>query len=445
LILVLWIFAALTLFMFTTLRASQVDHRISAGSADRFRALEVARSGIESVLADLLEDDSPADGPWDLWYDDPGRYEGASLPGDGGGTMGGAGDDLPYGRFTVFAGDPSSPDLPLRYGAEDESGKINLNTATRDMLLALSPRMTEEIADAILDWRDGDSKPGPAGAEDSYYLTLAPPYRCKNAPFESVEELLLVRGVDAMLLYGEDWNRNGMLDPAENDGEANDPPDDGDGELDRGLWHLCTVWSYDRNLTNDGRARVNINTASDAQLRSALGSVLTGDQIKAIVSGRSKGGYPSTAALLDLAGWDARAFQAAADLVTVTDGKTLPGLVNVNTAPREVLLALPGMTEDLADAAVAFRSRSQAPLANIGWLLNVMDKAALQRIASRVTVRSAQFAIQSVGWIPNARGVPPVYARVWAVYDMADGGPLLRAWKDLTPLGFPYPLGEEAQ
>ena len=77
------------------------------------------------------------------------------------------------------------------FGLVDEASKLNLNTATLEMLEAL-PRMTPDLAAAIIDWRDADSKVTPGGAEDETYLRKNPPYRCKNAPFESVDELRLV-------------------------------------------------------------------------------------------------------------------------------------------------------------------------------------------------------------------------------------------------------------
>lgn len=61
-----------------------------------------------------------------------------------------------------------------------------------------------EIVDAILDWRDADSLKRIHGAEKEYYLSLSAPYTTKDGFFDSPEELLLVRGIDADLLYGGD-------------------------------------------------------------------------------------------------------------------------------------------------------------------------------------------------------------------------------------------------
>ena len=62
-----------------------------------------------------------------------------------------------------------------------------------------------------LHWRDGDSEVTGGGAEDETYSRRTPSHRCKNAPFESVEELRWVSGMTTEILYGEDANRNGLL------------------------------------------------------------------------------------------------------------------------------------------------------------------------------------------------------------------------------------------
>jgi general secretion pathway protein K len=54
-----------------------------------------------------------------------------------------------------------------------------------------------DLADAIADWIDADSDLlSPEGAEDAYYLSLAPPYRTANQPMSAIEEILRVRGCD---------------------------------------------------------------------------------------------------------------------------------------------------------------------------------------------------------------------------------------------------------
>lgn len=90
------------------------------------------------------------------------------------------------------------------YGLMDEERKINLNTAELGVLqrlisevLAVDETEALEYASAIVDWRDEDTPAAPssAGAEDSYYQGLPRAYEAKDAPFEVLEELLLVKGI----------------------------------------------------------------------------------------------------------------------------------------------------------------------------------------------------------------------------------------------------------
>jgi general secretion pathway protein K len=62
----------------------------------------------------------------------------------------------------------------------------------------------DAIVDSILDWRDCDREARLNGAEDDYYLGLPRPHRAKNGFFDSIEELLQVRGVTPDLFYGHD-------------------------------------------------------------------------------------------------------------------------------------------------------------------------------------------------------------------------------------------------
>ena len=82
------------------------------------------------------------------------------------------------------------------------------------------PGMTEDVADAILDWIDEDEEPREYGAEADIIPACSLPYAPRNATPETVEELLLVRGVMPELLFGVDVNRNGMQDVNEMSGAA---------------------------------------------------------------------------------------------------------------------------------------------------------------------------------------------------------------------------------
>ncbi|MFH1723975.1 MAG: type II secretion system minor pseudopilin GspK [Elusimicrobiota bacterium] len=73
-------------------------------------------------------------------------------------------------------------------GLSDEESRINLNTASPEVLARL-PGLDADLAAAIVDWRDPDKEPLAAGTEEYEG------YEARNGPFLSVDELLLVKGV----------------------------------------------------------------------------------------------------------------------------------------------------------------------------------------------------------------------------------------------------------
>jgi general secretion pathway protein K len=99
----------------------------------------------------------------------------------------------------------------------DESGKVDLNTTSdvvlKNLLLNLGIEEGEAdiIVDSIMDWKDPDDLHRLYGAEDEYYMSLPNPYKAKNADFETLEELILVRGITHEILYGSKA-RKGITD-----------------------------------------------------------------------------------------------------------------------------------------------------------------------------------------------------------------------------------------
>jgi DNA uptake protein ComE-like DNA-binding protein/type II secretory pathway pseudopilin PulG len=201
------------------------------------------------------------------------------------------------GRFSLVA--LASPDDIMQgqsyyFGVNDESSKINLNALMKldptgqqafNILMNL-PNMTEDVANSIVDWMDPDSEPRSDGAEDDYYTTLPQPYHCKNGPLDSLEELLLVKGVTPQLLFGNDLNRNGILDPEE---------DDGSGQVDLGWSAYLTVLSREQNVDSQGMPRINVNESDLNDLLTNLTTAVGGDLANYIVAYRMYG--PSSGAV----------------------------------------------------------------------------------------------------------------------------------------------------
>lgn len=95
--------------------------------------------------------------------------------------------------------------FPVRYGIMDEESKININTAGEEVIkrliqsvLSLDDDSATELAYCIIDWRDEDSnyQDPRYGAEDDYYENLKHPYKAKNAEYEILDELLMVKGMN---------------------------------------------------------------------------------------------------------------------------------------------------------------------------------------------------------------------------------------------------------
>ena len=92
-------------------------------------------------------------------------------------------------------------------GAGGGEQKANKNREILNQLLVsgnlgLEEEQAREIVDALVDWLDEDDRESDFGAESGYYRSLDPPYECRNGPVTIVEELLLVKGITAELLYG---------------------------------------------------------------------------------------------------------------------------------------------------------------------------------------------------------------------------------------------------
>ena len=127
--------------------------------------------------------------------------------------------------------------------------------------------------DSISDWRDSDDLHRVNGAENDYYLSLSPPYTAKNGPFDTVEELLWVRGVTPELFYGQAESDENEVQSA-------------------GLRDIFTV--------DSPMERVNLSTASPEVVHALTGLSL--ERSKEFVEERRKLSDKTLADLLSLLG-----------------------------------------------------------------------------------------------------------------------------------------------
>jgi DNA uptake protein ComE-like DNA-binding protein len=427
--------------MSAELRAS--DNRVSGLAAEQ--AIEGAARYINFVLAN-----QPTNG----YLPDLTTYVSEA------GRVGGARFWL-IGRDTNTTLNGISP-TEVTFGLIDEASKLNLNSASSNMLFSLVealPRANQDLVTAILDWRDTNG----GVVYQTYYATRPQPYQSKNGPFESIDELRLLYGGDADTLVGEDANRNGILDPNETDSNHN-------GQLEPGVLEYVTVYSREPNTYSNGIPRVSLRNVTDggpfAQLlQNVLGAnkantalinlgvrTFTGGGGNGQGGGGNGGGstprtFASPLQVYRSSRMTGDDFAKIADFITTaaTTNAYIEGRININTASAEVLSCLPGIsdTPDLAQTLVTYRQSNPDKLGSVGWIVDALSQntSALNTLQTNdcITVRSYQFTADIAALGPNGRG----YHRTRFIFDTTDGYPKIVYRQDLTHLG--WALGKQVR
>lgn len=422
----LWCLTLLAVVVVGLLYRSRLDLRVSKNMGDTIQARYLALAGVEKAKAllyhDMLDRKRSRQNHTGQLYDAPQHFR-----------------DVEFGRgiFRVFHQGDAGSTGQLRYGIRDEEARLNLNIATGEELKFL-PGLAPHLIPFLIDFRDEDKTPSPGGAEADYYLGLQPPYLPKNGPFETLREILQVRGFSRDLWLGEDHNANGILDPEEDDGDLNEPPDNQDHQLDLGLSQYCTVHSAVANLNAAGDSRVDVQQADEATLTTVNGISVA--VAKALIGYRDQNRLGSLDDLLDVVAVTSQPNTAGqgqspsnpgqppagspppanrplsnpansgeklisedlllqiADDITLDSESELAGAININTAEAAVLHCLPGVETELAHSIVSYR-QSSGFFQNVAWLLRVpgMTRQIFKQVAPKVTVRSETFRILSEG------------------------------------------------
>jgi type II secretory pathway component PulK len=341
--------------------AVRVELRASHASLERIQGLFLAEAGIREARAMLLYDDPKIDTLQEAWGPD------ALQP----------------------------LDLPREFGAgyyrvrvDDACGRININKTDLDTLFRLTGDL--QVAQAIVEWREPV-----LGQNDAYYETLAHPYAPRHGPFQTLGELLLVRGVTPDMFFGK-ADKRGLID-------------------------LCAVEGISENTDANGSMRIGLNEFRNwgefpefqKSVMTKLGATLTMYDANEIFNGWSRltssglPGYSSLAELATVAGLSYDKIINAIDHLTIDPGIQVAGLVNVNTARPEVIAALPGGSMALG-AAIAAR-RKQAPFATLGefaeFLLSQPNGPdVFARMIDHVNLKSSSFIVEVMGYPPTERG-----------------------------------------
>jgi general secretion pathway protein K len=177
LVLVLWVLSLLTVMALGLTMTQRGEQALARNQLDgaRFRAL--AEGAIHLAMLNLMSDPIDAVPTEDLWRPD-GTPHRLSL----------GGEEI---EIRIF----------------NEASRIDLNSMSREQLITLfelagAPAgQLDALADAVVDWRDEDGFAGLNGAEDDAYQAEGYDYGAADQPFESLEELLQVRGMTRELFW----------------------------------------------------------------------------------------------------------------------------------------------------------------------------------------------------------------------------------------------------
>ena len=133
------------------------------------QALGIAAAGVECAIAGLQQETSDFTALSQPWKDAAGAYA----------------------QSLETAG-------TLAVSVEDEESKLNLSVAGDELLGRLLAELQhpgrKEFIDSLRDWQDADSVSRPSGAEEPYYQACEMPRHCKDAPLDSLQEGMLIRG-----------------------------------------------------------------------------------------------------------------------------------------------------------------------------------------------------------------------------------------------------------
>lgn len=228
LVVVMWVLMIVALIVSTFAFEMQLEARVLSAQRKRFKADELALAGVELARCMLFYEEEETFGE-DVVYEEAWINEALKVA-----------DGVPI-RHREELGDGE-----IELQIDFEKGRRNIGKLTKDEWKELFDQSNvpnviwDELLGCLTDWQDeGDTHQlNGAESDDPFYRSRG--YECKNAPVDTVDELLLIKGWTEEILYGT-------------------PPD---GETDppmTGIANQLTVW---------GNGKINPNSASREVLNS---------------------------------------------------------------------------------------------------------------------------------------------------------------------------------
>jgi len=455
----IWIIAALTGLTLILANTVRVEILASANRLAQLQADAAARGAEQFVLAAV-----------DAEVASPGSVTSA--------TSGIDMEAISIGDAYVWIIKPDPDDeTAISFGLTDEASKLDLNNAL-NVQLQLLPNMTSQNADCIVDWRTPGNTSSPEGAKDPTYLAPddgRPPYHCKSAPFETVEELQLVYSITPDLLWGVDYTRSGHVDPNDNAPAMTTDLTPGASVSNRGIFPFVTVYgvkaatvpsstssssSLSRSLTGSNSrgsgspglsnsGTVNVNDSNSANLTNLLQQFLgsSAPEVLRLTQDRLSNRQPfasiwdwAITVNITSAQFSQIFSRVTASPVVVASGSstvapTAVAKINVNTAPSQVLLTIPNIEQSDVDAITTHRQNNPDPTdpSDISWLLDVIPKNKLLIIGDFITGVSYCYSADILACSHDGRA----FTRTRIVVDASSGTAQIIYRRDMSAFGWP--------
>ena len=293
-------------------------------------------------------------------------------------------------QATQTEAQPGLVDLATIYSLDastDPNGEalVNINTADAEQLTQI------------------ETQPGQGGGQPVFSQAEAESL-IQQREFDRFAALMDVQAVSDELfnnirnqIMTEDSGGNGG-DGETNNSQENGPPRQGGGQ--------------GAQQGEDGQ--VNINTA-DVETFQSLQGIDEGIAQRIVEHRDSQGFFQNIDAIQDVKMLTQQEFIGIVDKITLKDGDTRSGLININTASAEILALLPGMDPQKAQAIVERREQDPPddspihnytdeeikgnPFTNISQLsdLEEIDFETFREVVDWVTYRSHRYRIEANG------------------------------------------------
>jgi len=190
LVVVMWVLIIVSLIVSSFAFEMQLEARLISAQRKRFKADQLALAGVELAKAMLAFEEDPLEGD-DIVYDDPFLSEASKIA-----------DGVPV-LFVEEFGDGT---ITLRI--DYEKGRQNIHKMSIEEWHELFDQAGvpnvdwDSLLGCLTDWEDENDTHQLNGAEkdDPFYRERG--YEPKNAPVDTVDELLLIKGWTQEILYG---------------------------------------------------------------------------------------------------------------------------------------------------------------------------------------------------------------------------------------------------